>query len=260
MASSNATHTFNVPLGYLRGFLVLLVIAHHAALAYAQILPAAPASLDAPGLLWRAFPIFDTHRSPALAMFAGINDIFFMSLLFLLSGLFVAQSIERKGRFGFLRDRIIRLGIPFAIAAALLGPLGYFPTFAQMTGTMDVHEFWRQWTALPIWPSGPVWFIWLLLAFDAVAFLVVRCLSWLGSRTGAVRLQCGPAPVRLLPSACSTLRSCLRADVGRLHLKQLDRMGAVHVPDEPAVSLCAVFLHWRRTWRLRPRSAACSIR
>lgn len=177
------THAFNVPLGYLRGFLVLLVVAHHSALAYAQILPAPPTSFTA-NMAWNAFPVFDAHRTPVLALFAGINDIFFMSLLFFLSGLFVAQSIERKGKFTFIRDRIIRLGIPFAIAAAVLGPLAYFPAFAQITGTMNVHEFWRQWMTLAFWPAGPAWFIWLLLAFDFVAFLLFLILPGWASAIG----------------------------------------------------------------------------
>ena len=187
----------NVPLGYLRGFLVLLVVAHHSALAYAQILPAPPSSLTA-NMAWNAFPITDAHRTPALALFAGINDIFFMSLLFFLSGLFVTQSIDRKGRIAFIRDRIIRLGIPFAIAAAILGPLAYFPAFAQITGSMDVHEFWREWRSLAFWPSGPVWFIWLLLAFDFVAFLLFMVFPGWASLIGRLGANADKRPFLFL--------------------------------------------------------------
>src|SRR5215467_13007348 len=43
------------------------------------------------------------------------NDTFFMALMFLLSGLFVWPSLERKGSARFLRDRTLRLGVPFAV-------------------------------------------------------------------------------------------------------------------------------------------------
>ncbi|MFZ1991798.1 MAG: acyltransferase family protein, partial [Alphaproteobacteria bacterium] len=157
MANSNTSHAFNVPLGYLRGFLVLLVVAHHSALAYAGM-PAHAASLGAPPMLWRAFPIIDSAALQGLQIFAGFNDVFFMSLLFLLSGVFVTQSIGHKGRLGFLRGRIVRLGIPFVFAAAILAPLAYLPAYLQINGD-SFAGFWTAWRALPVWPSGPAWFI-----------------------------------------------------------------------------------------------------
>ena len=49
-----------------------------------------------------------------------------MALMFLLSGLFVWPSLERKGGARFLRDRVLRLGVPFAVAAGILMPLAYY--------------------------------------------------------------------------------------------------------------------------------------
>jgi hypothetical protein len=42
--------------------------------------------------------------------------------MFFLSGLFVWKSLERKGRARFLRDRVLRLGLPFIAAAAVVAP------------------------------------------------------------------------------------------------------------------------------------------
>jgi surface polysaccharide O-acyltransferase-like enzyme len=52
-------------------------------------------------------------------------------------------------------------------------PIAYYPTFLRyhLPGTTDFnffHFWWRTLTVGP-WPSGPAWFLWVLLAFDIVA-------------------------------------------------------------------------------------------
>lgn len=76
----------------------------------------------------------DSQRWSGFALLIGFNDTFFMSLMFFLSGLFVWRSLARKGAAGFLRDRVLRLGVPFVIAAALIAPLAYLP---------DLSPYWN---------------------------------------------------------------------------------------------------------------------
>jgi peptidoglycan/LPS O-acetylase OafA/YrhL len=159
-------------IGYLRAFIVVLVIAHHAALAYYPYAPPAAASLVAEPRWWEAFPVVDARRWSGFGLLVGFNDVFFMSLMFFLSGLFVWPGLARKRGAKFLRDRLLRLGLPFLAAAALVAPLAYYPTYLQTAAHSGVAGFWRQWLALGQWPAGPAWFIWVLLAFDAIAALL----------------------------------------------------------------------------------------
>jgi len=92
-----------------------------------------------------------------------------MSLFFFLSGLFVWPSLERKGTLTFLHGRILRLGLPFALVVALLIPLATYPAYLQTAIEPSFTAFWRHWLALPFWPCGPMWFLWLLLAADFAA-------------------------------------------------------------------------------------------
>jgi peptidoglycan/LPS O-acetylase OafA/YrhL len=163
----------NVPMGYLRAWVTVLVVAHHSLIAYLPTAPAQSAlSWSSPHMGWSAFPVLDAQRVPEFGLLIGINDVFFMSLMFFLSGLFVWQSLQRKGAIGFVRDRIIRLGVPFAVAASLLAPLAYFPSYLQNGGAPEIEAFLRAWLALPAWPAGPAWFLWVLLVFGtAAAFL-----------------------------------------------------------------------------------------
>jgi peptidoglycan/LPS O-acetylase OafA/YrhL len=183
---SPAASTYNYAIGYLRAFIVLLVVAHHAALAYLPLAPAPPSSLVAQPRWWQAFPVVDPKRGDWASVLTGFNDIFFMSLLFLMSGLFVSSGLKRKGAAAFLRGRLLRLGLPFVVAVALVSPLAYYPAYLQTTAHSDFAGFVRQWFSLGSWPSGPAWFIWVLLAFDCIGTLLFRTpLSW---KPGPARL------------------------------------------------------------------------
>src|SRR5262249_28323233 len=99
------------------------------------------------------------------------TDIFGMSLMFFLSGLFVWQSLERNGSRAFFRRRIVRLGVPFMVAATVLTPLAYYPSYLVQSTAPSFSGFRDEWLSMGIWPgaAGPAWFLWVLLAFDAVA-------------------------------------------------------------------------------------------
>jgi len=159
---------YNVSIGYLRVFVTLLVLAHHAMLAYCPFAPPPAPSLTAQPRWWQAFPVVDAQTWNGFSALVGFNDTFFMSLMFFISGLFVWKSLQRKGTGHFLRDRTLRLGLPFLASAAIIAPLAYYPAYLQM-GQHGVGNFWKQWISLGIWPAGPAWFVWLLLAFDCVA-------------------------------------------------------------------------------------------
>ena len=159
----------SLALDNLRAFVILLVLSFHSVLAYLDFLPAAPFSFDDPPYLWRAFPVVDHARWFGFDLFCAWQDVFLMSLFFFLSGLFVWPSLARKGARIFLHDRVLRLGVPFALVVALLMPLANYPTYLQTATDPSFIGFWRHWLALPFWPCGPMWFLWLLLAADFVA-------------------------------------------------------------------------------------------
>jgi peptidoglycan/LPS O-acetylase OafA/YrhL len=149
---------------YLRAFIVLLVVLHHSVLAYAVLWPTQPETFRI-----LPAPIVDPQRWAGFDVLAGFNDTFFMALMFLLSGLFVWPGLERKGGARFLRERILRLGVPFAVAAGILMPLAYYPSYAVTGADPGFLAYAHAWRSLGFWPSGPAWFISLLLVFDAVA-------------------------------------------------------------------------------------------
>jgi len=166
----DATKPYSIPLGYLRAFITALVVAHHAVLAYHPYAPAPGASLNA-SPWWRAFPVVDTAHSGVFTLLVGFNDIFFMSLMFLLSGIFVWNSLQRKGTGKYLRDRLVRLSVPFVAAVVIVAPLAYYPSYLQ---SKSHPGFVKTWLSLSGWPSGPAWFIWVLLVFGLIAAMLTE--------------------------------------------------------------------------------------
>ncbi len=100
-----STSRTSLALANLRGLVIVIVIAFHAMLAYLNWIPVTASGFDSPPYGWRAFPIIDNHRFPGFDMFCAWQDVYLMSLMFFLSGLFVWSSLQRKKDWGFLRDR-----------------------------------------------------------------------------------------------------------------------------------------------------------
>jgi len=161
----------------LRAVVILLVLAFHAMLAYLNFLPPHPFAFDQPPFLWRAFPIVDTARWMGFDLFCAWLDVYLMSFFFLVSGLFVWPSLSRKGAWTFLSDRLLRIGVPFLAVALLLMPVTHYPTYLQTASEPSIADYWRHWLALPLWPCGPMWFLWLLLLWDALAAAIYPLLA-----------------------------------------------------------------------------------
>jgi len=175
------TSRSSLALGNLRAFVILLVLSFHSVLAYLQFLPAASFPFDSPPYLWRAFPIVDSNRWFGFDLYCAWQDVFLMSLFFFLSGLFVWPSLARRGTANFVHGRILRLGLPFVLVVAILMPLTLYPTYLQATSEPGLAAYWRHWLALPFWPCGPMWFLWLLLVGDFMAAALHRFAPGLGS-------------------------------------------------------------------------------
>ncbi|MBI2511999.1 MAG: acyltransferase [Opitutae bacterium] len=191
-AGSGAPRT--AALDGLRSCLTLLVVAHHAVLAYFVYAP--PLGKFDRSLWWAAFPVIDPAKAPGVDALVLWNDSFFMALLFLLSGVFVGPSLARKGAAGFIGDRARRLGLPFVVSAALFAPLAYFPAYWQRTGAMDVAGFGIAWKQLDRWPAGPAWFLWVLFGFSVLAALTSRLMPRAFAAWGRFGAWCGATPWR----------------------------------------------------------------
>ena len=159
----------SLPLRNLRGVLLLLIVAFHSFSAYIVTQPATPPAFDLAPYDWRVFPIIDNERWLGFDLFCAFQFLYLMQFMFFLSGLFVWPSLGRKGARTFVCDRLLRLGVPFVLMACLLMPVVTYPIYRVTAVDPSWSTFRQHWLALPIWPSGPQWFLWELLALNIAA-------------------------------------------------------------------------------------------
>lgn len=148
---------------HLRVVLTVLVVLHHVALTYGNI------------PIWFYNEPSQDPSGGLLDLFIIVNQTYFMGLFFLLSGYFVPGARDRRDRRGFVRERLVRLGVPFLLFALLLRPL-------LTTGT---YRLWVEGAAaegaeMPYWlfyllsfDPGPLWFVEVLLVLT-LAYVVLR--------------------------------------------------------------------------------------
>ena len=139
----------------LRVVLIILVVMHHLAITY-----------GAAGSWYYRDPVKDTLTSAVLTILTATNQAFFMGLFFLISAYFTPGSYDHKGAGPFLRDRLLRLGIPLLIYDLLINP------FVAFIATGFQGSYWNFFTSYLLAPGGigqgPVWFIEALLFFVAL--------------------------------------------------------------------------------------------
>jgi glucan biosynthesis protein C len=159
----------------LRIALTLLVLAHHAADTYATI---SDWYVPEPGHDPSAF---------GLTVFIVVDQAWFMGLFFLLSGLFVPGSADRKGLGRFTRDRLLRLGVPVIAYVVVIRPLCLVPAALylreQRGDSFSVAGFLAT-----AGDPGVTWFLEVLLVCT-LGYVLVRLLRR--------RPAPGPADLRL---------------------------------------------------------------
>jgi glucan biosynthesis protein C len=159
----------SLALSNLRAAAILIVLAFHSCIAYLDSLPSATQPFNSAPYQWRSFPIIDNQRWSGFDLFCATHDVYLMSLMFFLSGVFVWPSLARKGCWDYTSRRILRLGLPFALAVFLLMPVTLYPVYLVTAIDPSVAAFRQSYLALPFWPSGPAWFLWQLLVLNIAA-------------------------------------------------------------------------------------------
>jgi len=114
--------------------------------------------------------------------------------MFFLSGLFFWRGFERKGLALFLRDRLLRLGLPLAVSLLLFSAVAYYPSYLQTTAHDGISGFLQQWKTLGFLPTGPAWFVGVLLLYDCVAALLFSTMPKAAAPLISIARRLGATP------------------------------------------------------------------
>jgi surface polysaccharide O-acyltransferase-like enzyme len=141
-----------VPLDRSRTFITLLVVLYHSVINYTYY------GIGGDHMRWIGFD--------GVVLFC---DSFFMACMFFISGLFVRGSLVRRGARDYLARRIWRLGVPYLASILVIMPLAYY---RYHLAQFDVAHFYGHMLSVGTWPVGSAWFLFVLLALDAIAALL----------------------------------------------------------------------------------------
>ncbi len=186
----------SIALHNLRGVAIAFVLMVHSSLAYIASVQAQPFPFDHPPYGWLTFPILDPRRWLGFDVFCAWQDVYLMSLLFFFSGVLTWPSIERDGGPRFLRKRVLRLGVPLLFGVTLLMPAALYPVYRVTAADPSLAAYAREYLALPFAPCGPLWFLWLLLAFTPAAAALSRFARRTVAGIGDLSLQFEGRPFR----------------------------------------------------------------
>ena len=88
--------------------MVVLVVLYHAVAAYAIVAP--------------HWIVHDTNTFAA-DIIRELSDVFMIPILFFAAGYLALVSLKKKGAWKFLKDKVKRLLVPWALAVFIIAPL-----------------------------------------------------------------------------------------------------------------------------------------
>jgi fucose 4-O-acetylase-like acetyltransferase len=149
-----------VYLDNIKVFLIAYVITGHLAASYGAI----------GGGKWNYLePVHDFATKATLSLYVLVAYSFLMSMFIFIAGYFTYPSLKKKGMYNFVKDRIIRLGIPLIFYYFIIGPLvkyisnsakGYDGSFGEFLSGIYHSGVYGY--------IGVMWFVVLILIFSVV--------------------------------------------------------------------------------------------
>ncbi len=143
----------------LRAVMMWLGIVLHVAVIY-MVIPLPIPWHDLQSSRWADFLVLLIHN-------------FRMPLFFILAGFFVALLVQKQGLRGMLRNRLLRLGLPFVLLWPVLfitcGLLALLFVHRMLRGTWGIDPALippRE--DMPKWNTMHLWFLWMLLWFGVL--------------------------------------------------------------------------------------------
>jgi len=151
----------------LRILLIIVLILHHLAITYGHS-----------GGWYYLEGRPDDIAVLVATLFSGVSQAFYLGFFFMISGYFTPGSYDRKGPWPFLRDRLLRLGIPLLFYIVIIDPLIVYAVAFSVRGIQVsfwdfLGQYYGNYRGLG---TGPLWFVETLLIF-AIIYALWRLLA-----------------------------------------------------------------------------------
>lgn len=149
----------NHALDNLRAVVVFLVVALHGFITYMEFAPP-----------W--WYVLDSNRSILFTCMVLLIDVPIMQIMFFLAGYFVWPSLVKRGPTLFFRDKIRRIGIPWAFGVLILAPPTAYIIYYSRQVPMSLWTFWQTDFWGKAYQQSVYWYLGVLLALFAVTAIL----------------------------------------------------------------------------------------
>lgn len=181
-----------------RAFALGLGVVFHASISFVPV--------------FTGWAVQDISTSPLVGAFLTISHSFRLEAFFLLAGFFSRLTLQRQGVGAFVRSRLLRILVPFAVGWFILRPLvssGWIMGSASLRGEVEVWAGLlgglRSLSTLPagLFVGTHLWFLYYLALITALALAGRGLLFATGSWKGAVARRADAAVAWLASSPVS---------------------------------------------------------
>lgn len=148
---------------HLRASIIVLVILLHTSMTYMAYAPE-----------W--WYVVEPENSMVFTTLVLALDVPNMQILFFISGFFAYASLERTGTARFMRQKLVRIGLPWIVGVVFLAPLVTYLIPVTRGIAIPYLQFWTEEFWGPYYQQSVYWFLGvLLLLFTllALAYLVL---------------------------------------------------------------------------------------
>ncbi|HXP95639.1 MAG TPA: acyltransferase [Telmatospirillum sp.] len=153
------TTTRNHALDHLRVFVIFLVIVLHASISYMAYAPT-----------W--WYVLDPQRSMVFTELVLLIDVPIMFVMFFLAGYFTYPSLAKRGPRFFLKEKFVRIAIPWAFGVLVLAPPTSYLIYFSRHAPMSLGTFWRTDFWGPAFQQSVYWYLGVLLLFFTLTALL----------------------------------------------------------------------------------------
>jgi len=142
----------------LRVFVIILVVVLHASLSYMAYAPQ-----------W--WYVLDPKRSLFFTGVVLLVDVPIMLIMFFLAGYFAYPSLARRGAAAFLKDKAIRIGIPWVFGSMVLAPPTAYMIYYSRHSPVSLGTFWATDFWGKAYQQSVYWYLGVLFVFFVLTAL-----------------------------------------------------------------------------------------
>ncbi len=148
-------------LDHLRATVILLVILLHASMTYMAFAPE-----------W--WYVIEPNGSLSFTYLVLVLDVPIMLILFFIAGFFAYGSLEKYGAGRFMRQKLVRIGIPWVFGVLVLAPLVTY--LIPFTRGMEISflQFWTNDFWGVFYQQSVYWFLGILLLLFGILAALYR--------------------------------------------------------------------------------------